>query len=313
MRFLLPLSLLLLPCAFSQQAPVEVITNDTVVATVNGRKFTAGDLEHLTRDMNPQARELAANDPKAFLENYAYTQVLTAEAERLKLAERQPFKRRLEDARNQILIQALLAEQNQMAKVNPEAVKKAYQDRKDDYKQANVKVIFVSRFAQVATVGTGETKSISPEEMKAKAETAAKKARAGADFVKLAKDFSDDPATAENKADFPYPIRAGAKNVPEEIRKAVLAAKPGEIVGPIEHQTGHYIFRVESLTQATFDDVKAEIEKDMRDATVREWLDAIKKKSSVTLDHQPFWQAFTTNAKQILANEKAAATSGSAK
>jgi parvulin-like peptidyl-prolyl isomerase len=313
MRFLLPLPLLLLPCAFSQQVPVEVITNDTVVATVNGRKFTAGDLENLTRDLNPQARELAANDPKAFLENWAYSQLLTAEAERMKLQDRQPFKRRIEDARNQILIQAILGEQTSLAKVTPESVRQAYDDHKADYKQAKVKVIFLSRFAQVATVGSGETKAITAEEMKAKAETAAKKARSGADFLKVAKDFSDDPATADNQADFPYPIRAGDATVPEDIRKAVLAAQPGDIVGPIEHQTGHYIFRVESQTQATFDQVKSEIEKRMRDAAVQEWLDAMKKKTSVSLDHQPFWQAFTTNAKQIIEKEKAAASSGTTK
>src|SRR3954452_3027455 len=117
-----PAFVFLVSCAFAQtaQPPVAAppnspqtsdviaITPDTVIATVNGRQFTAGDLEKITRNLNPQARQLAANQPKAFLEQYACGEALAAEAVKQKIDQVPLYRDRLADARRQILAQGLL-------------------------------------------------------------------------------------------------------------------------------------------------------------------------------------------------------------
>src|SRR4051794_885906 len=118
MSRLLPLVIFTLSCAFAQgpaatpKAPqgseIITITPDTVIATVNGRKFTAGEFERMTQNLTPQMRQLAATQPKSFLEQYAYADTLAKEAEKANVAQMSPYRERLEDARRQILAQGLI-------------------------------------------------------------------------------------------------------------------------------------------------------------------------------------------------------------
>src|SRR5947209_4033019 len=64
---------------------ITAITPDTVIATLNGRKFTAGELERISQNLNPQLRQMAATQPKAFLEQYAYAELIAKEAEKAKI------------------------------------------------------------------------------------------------------------------------------------------------------------------------------------------------------------------------------------
>jgi parvulin-like peptidyl-prolyl isomerase len=142
-------------------------------------------------------------------------------------------------------------------------------------------------------MATGKEKSnTGPAQAKEKAAEVAKLARSGKDFAVLAKQHSDDRTTAEKEADFPYPIRTGSDNIPLEIRNALFAAKQGDIVGPLEHESGFYIFRLESKAIQPFEAVKEDIGKQSRSAAVEKWLQEMKQKSTVTLDHKAFWDTF---------------------
>ena len=70
------------------------------------------------------------------------------------------------------------------------------------------------------------------------------------------------------------------------MRGPILAAKPGDIVGPIQHDTGFYIFKILSNGQASFDQVKDDLVKQMKDAGLKSWLDEFKKNSSVTIQNE---------------------------
>ena len=92
------------------------------------------------------------------------------------------------------------------------------------------------------------------------------------------------------------------------MRTPLLAAKVGDIVGPIQHNSGYYLFRVDGIEQASFESVKDEIEKNMRQVAVNRWIDDLQKKSTVTLDHDAFWKTFLAANKQE--KEKQAAGGG---
>jgi hypothetical protein len=293
------------PTAPAGQA-IEVIEikPDTPIATVNGKKFTAGEFEMMVPNLSPDLRELAATNPKQFLEQYALGLTLQTEAEKMKLEEQWPYRQRLADARRQVLVQAVMAEKAKALKIAPEEIRKIYDSRAAGYKQASTKVIFVSRLGYEATLQSGPKQTTTPEQAKAKAEKVVKEIRAGRDFVEAAKQYSDDTESAAKTADFPYPIRANSTNVPQQIRDAVLAAKTGDLVGPVEHDTGWYIFRIEDTGVAALNDVKADIEKELRDAAVQRFVEESQKKSGVTLDHEAFWNTFLAANKEAQARRE---------
>lgn len=314
MRSALPLLVLLVGSACAQTAqpsPPDLveITPETVIATVNGQKFTAGDLERITQNLEGSQRKLAGTDPKRFLEQYALAITLQDEARKMKLHEAAPYRARIEATTRDILVNGAIAEKRNQIAIPVEELRKAYESDKAGYQQARVKIIFVTRQGYSSELATGKSKDIKPDESREKAGKVAKLAREGKDFAALAKEFSDDRTTADAGADFPFPIRANSTNVPENIRKPLLAAKAGDIVGPIEHNTGFYVFRVDTLEQASFDSVKEEIEKNLRQGAVNRWIGELQKKSTVTLDHDSFWKTFlAANQEQ---QEKAKQAGGS--
>jgi len=294
------------PAQPPQTSDVITITPDTVIATVNGRQFTAGDLEKITRNLNPQSRQLAASQPKAFLEQYAFGESLAAEAVKLKIDQVPPYRDRLAGARRQILTQGLLEQKKSEFKITPEEMKKYYEANQAGFRQASVKVLFISRVSLVRNLGDGSTKSVTPEEIKAKVEKVAKLAKDGGDFAALAKEYSDDRNTADHGADLPYPIRANSAEIPENVREALMAGAAGDIIGPLEHTSGFYLFKIKSQSQAPLESVRADIERSIQETKLREWIDQQKAKTTVTLDHEPFWKTFVAASKEMLDQEQRA-------
>jgi parvulin-like peptidyl-prolyl isomerase len=281
-------------CSFSQFQPVQSLTGDsaaspgTVIATVNGRKFTAGDYQQLLLAMPHDRREAAMKQPRATLEQYALFQNLLDEAEKSNLDQRAPYKEQIAEARRQILVQARIHEQTNAVVVSPDDVKKHYQDNRRHYTEAKAKVLFISQILDERRLDGSQAKKREPEESKALADELAEKLKTGADFVELAKQYSDDASTAEKGADFPDAIRSTSSSVPQDIRDAVLNAKVGDIVGPLQHETGYYIFRVESVAVTPFEQMKGDIYNELKQAGLAKWLEEMKARSTVTIENSVF-------------------------
>ena len=278
--------LLLSACAWTQKLPIDN-PDDPIVAVVNGRKLKASEYKKMAEAQDPAMRALAVQQPKAFLEQYALYEAVLAAAEKEGLDQQNPFKEKLAMTRRQILVSGYIDEHHKMFTVPEAQAKKFYEGNKDLYNQAIVNVIFISKASQTMNVGDGKVLStVTPEENKEKAEKAAKLIREGAPFGRIAKEYSDDAESAKNGGAFPHPIRPSSANVPANIRTPILAAKAGDILGPIEHDTGFYIFQVVSIGLAPFDQVKADIVKEMKDAELKHWIDGFKKNSSVAIENE---------------------------
>jgi parvulin-like peptidyl-prolyl isomerase len=277
-------------CSFGQLNAQESPTNggapspDTVIAVVNGNKFTIGDYQQLLLSMTPQMRETAMKQPRAMLEQYALFQNILAEAEKSKLEQKTPYKERVAEARRQILVQARINEQSNTIVVSPDQVKKYYDENRQRYAEAKAKVLFISMISDERTLDGSQVKKREPEESKALADNLVAKLKGGADFAELAKQHSDDASTADKGADFPDAIRGTSSSVPQNVRDAVLNAAAGDIVGPLQHETGYYIFRIESVVVAPFDQVKSDIYNDIKQAGLTKWLEEMKARSSVTIE-----------------------------
>ncbi|MBC7925022.1 MAG: hypothetical protein H7039_05125, partial [Bryobacteraceae bacterium] len=183
----LPLFLLVSSCAFSQQssgkppttAALVENTPETVIAVVNGRNFTVGDLQKMLPSLPQQLKQLVATQPKTALEQYALGESLSREAEKLKLQDTSPYREELENVRRQVLSQAAIRQRASQIQIDPAEISKHYEANQADFRQAQVRIIFVSRGTFTQALSGAPTKPQDPEENKKKAETAAKLALAG--------------------------------------------------------------------------------------------------------------------------------------
>lgn len=77
-----------------------------------------------------------------------------------------------------------------------------------------------------------------------KAEAIVERLRSGDDFGELARDFSEDPATALQGGEMGFFPESALINTPAPLRAAVLAMEAGQVVGPIRTDKGYYIVKL---------------------------------------------------------------------
>src|SRR5580700_3459589 len=96
--------------------------------------------------------------------------------------------------------------------------------------------------------------------VKAKAEGILKRAQAGEDFSKLAKEFSQDPGSAPQGGDLGWSER---KVFVGPFADAAFGMKVDEIKGPVKTQFGYHILKLDGIQPPavkTFEEAKAELE-----------------------------------------------------
>ena len=100
--------------------------------------------------------------------------------------------------------------------------------------------------------------------VKAKAEAILKRAQGGEDFAKLAKEFSQDPGSADKGGDLGMSDR---KAFVTPFADAAWGMKVGDITGPVKTQFGYHILKLDAIQPATvktFEETRAELETDYR-------------------------------------------------
>ena len=98
---------------------------------------------------------------------------------------------------------------------------------------------------------------------KEKAEKIYKDLKKGADFTKLAKEYSIDKASAEKGGELGFFTRA---DMVKPFSDAAFSMKPGEISQPVKTPFGYHVIQVEEVKppqQKAFKDVKEEIKKQL--------------------------------------------------
>jgi parvulin-like peptidyl-prolyl isomerase len=200
---------------------------------------------------------------------------LTEMAEKNKLDQESPAREALAYNRAYILSNAQLSRISQDVEIPAGEHEKYYEANKDRYQQVRVKAIYLP-FSSTPVAGAKQT---AEPEAKALAGKLVTKLRAGADFVAMVKEYSQDSASKQKDGDFPV-IRK-SDNIPEAIRSVVFNLKKGEISDPVRQPNGFYIFRAEEVQARPLSEVKAEIDGDLRDKKAREILDGLVKELGI--------------------------------
>ncbi len=266
--------------------PISALPPDTVIATANGEKVTAGQLQAVLQSLPPQMQQQAQSNRKAFVEQYVLLKLLTEQAKKARLDEQSPWKQAIDYGIMRVLSQAAMSKKVDEFIITNDEIKQAYDGNKDKYVQAKVKAIYVPfTTAPVSQADANGKKMLTEAEAKAKAEDLMKQAKAGADFVKLVKENSGDPNTVAKDGDYGFIKKTD--QIPNDLKSAIFTAKAGDIAGPVRQPNGFYVFRIEELGAQPFDQVSLSIMNEIKTRRFQEWMSGLQKTIDVKLETLP--------------------------
>lgn len=263
---------LAVPCLLAQAVPP-----DTVVARVDGQAITAGEVQAMVDALGPQIRQFYERDPKEFVRQYALQAKLARLAEEQKLDEQAPYKQRLRYSRESVLMQSLMERRMNETPISEDEIQARYMQSGGGDPQYRTKVLYVA----FSSDGGG---SRTEAQAKAKAEELRAKAAAGADFVALVKEHSEDPASREKNGDYP-PMRQ-SDPLPEPVKKAVFSLKPGAVSEPIRQANGFYIFKLEGVDAKPLAEVREQIVNQIRQERFGAWFQGVRQNLDVKFENE---------------------------
>jgi hypothetical protein len=242
------------------------LPDDAVIAVFeDGASLTMGDFRKITSILPAQSLQMALANPRATLQWWAGMRNLARLGEAQKLDQVSPTKEQLDYNRVMILGQATMNSKLNTLEVGSDDIDKYYQANKEQYKQVRVKALYVA-------FGDSATGKQSRTEAQAAADAAALlvQIRAGADFVKLVRERSDDQTSREKDGDFATFHRKD--NIPDALSAAVFALKQGDVSEPIRQPNGYYLLRAEEVGYVPESQVQNDIVLTVREQRYNEWL-----------------------------------------
>ncbi|OYR20624.1 peptidylprolyl isomerase [Brucella thiophenivorans] len=228
-----------------------------VLATVNGKDITIGEVDQAAGDLDPQFARLPAEQRRlAALAALIDIKAMAEEATKQKLDQSDDFKSRMEFLRERAL--------------HNEYFKDEVVDKISD---ADVRARYDKEIASIPPQTEVRARHILVK-TKEEAEAIIKKLEGGAKFEDLAKESSTD-GTAANGGDLGY---FGEGQMVPEFEKAAFALKPGEYTKePVQSQFGFHVIQLEdrrTKQPPAFDQVSDQI----RSIIMRErYVETVKK------------------------------------
>ena len=248
------------------------------LAHVNGETITVAKLSDLLTGAPALALNSAGSDPVEFLTWTYLLNKMSAEAQRQGLGKKSPYVDRLDWNRAQVLMMARIEEKNRDSMPDEKEIEALYRQNPHRYGFAKTKLIFLA-----ADPGA-----------KAAMDSIVAQARKGVDFAKLARQYSADQDSAAKDGDFPD-LTPDSK-LPEPVRKTIFTTKPGELTPVISQPAGLYLFKVVSINMRPLEDVSQEARNLTAQQRAGEWMAGEKKKATVKIVHQPFFDSLKITA-----------------
>ncbi len=256
------------------QAPAAAVTEDPVVAVIEGKAWKRSEVERLARSLPARVQQNYFSDKKAFLKTLALMTKLSAMAEAEGLDKQDPHYYTLMYNRNLYLAQARIAAEATKNPVMPADQQKYYDEHKTEYAEAKVKVIFLG-YNDTPLQGT-EKKPMTGAEAEALAGEIVKQARGGTDFVELVKKHSMDEESKGKDGDFPQ-IKPGDTTIPDQIKAAIFALKPGQVTDPVRQPGGIWVIKMVDYVTPPYEQVKDQIFTAIQDQRVKAWLQKMQE------------------------------------
>ena len=233
------------------------------VATVNGKAIPSSKVDQIVKQVVAQGKQ--ADSPQlreAIKKDLINREVLIQEADKQGIATRPEVKMQLDNARQSIIINAMLAE---YMKKNP--VKDT--EAKAEYDKYKAQVGDKEYHARHILVGTEE---------EAKAIIA--KLKAGGKFEELAKQSKD--GSAANGGDLDW--ASAAAYVPE-FSQAMVKLNKGQVTEtPVKTQFGYHVIKLEDTRAAKippYEEVKQQVQESIQQRKLAAFRDELAKKAKI--------------------------------
>jgi parvulin-like peptidyl-prolyl isomerase len=248
---------------------------DQVVISVSGVQYTRDEVDRLRRYLPPEFRTQTQNmTNKSFLESFGFMQALAAKAKEEGVLEREPYKTQRQFNETSFLGNSYLQMLSSSMKNSDEEKQAFYDANPEQFQEVGVSAIYVN-FSPVPELAEKQGKPVVLESAALeKAQGLRAQAVAGADFAQLARENSDDPASAAKGGDLGY--FKPADPLSPAIKKAVFSMAVGETSEPVKDNARYYVFRVTDKRTRPFADAEAEIEKAVSNAKLMKRLDEIR-------------------------------------
>jgi hypothetical protein len=235
------------------------------------------------------ARNYYANK-KMFLDTFGLMVKMASMAEKENLDKEDPYSWRLFYDRLQILATAMANSQTARGLIMEADQKAYYEAHKSEFSSAKVRVIYLSYLDGPGVAGAPKPRTSAEAEKLARELMA--KARSGADFGKLAAEYSDDGESKAKAGEFPA-IKPSDAALPAAIKTAVFALKPGEVSEPVKQPNGFWVFRLDEFVITPFEEVRDDTFRLVQDERFRDWMEKTRKSVSVEFKDMKYLETAT--------------------
>lgn len=267
------------------QAKPAAPADDPVVLTVGTEKITKSQFEMLVSAL-PEQQRAAVQTPdgkRKLAEQYSEMLLLVQDARAKKLDQQPMIKTRLAMQEDQVLANAAYSALGE-AKPDAAAIQAYYNSHKSEWETVKGRHILI-RFKGSQVPLKLNQKDLTPEEALAKAKELRAKIQAGAKFAEVAQAESDDTGSGANGGDLGEFSKG--QMVPE-FDNAAFAQPIGVVGEPVKTAFGYHIILVESKQTKSLAEATPEIESHLKPELAQQGLDAIKKKTTITLNDTYF-------------------------
>ncbi|HEY6918511.1 MAG TPA: peptidylprolyl isomerase, partial [Tabrizicola sp.] len=268
-------SVLAMAAVLSGPVLAEGETADTVVATVNGVKITLGQMIAMRETLPPEYQQL----PDDVLFKGIYNQLIQQEVLAQSVGELGPRVQATLENDKRGLISGIAMEGIVKQAVTDEALQKAYDDR---FKDAKPQTEYNAAHILVAT--------------KEEADAIKAELDGGGDFAEIAKAKSTDTGSGANGGDLGW---FGLGMMVKPFEDAVVAAKVGEVTGPIQTDFGFHLILVKETRVAekpTLDQLREELASEIENAAINAKIEELTKGAEVTREGETLDPAILKNS-----------------
>jgi peptidyl-prolyl cis-trans isomerase C len=234
------------------------------VATVNGKPIPAAKVDQVVKQVVAQGK--ATDSPQlreAIKKDLIGREVLIQEADKQGIGTRPDVKNAIDNARQSIIINAMLADYIKKNPVKDAEIKAEY----DKYKAQQGDKEYHARHILVGT--EDEAKQIIA------------KLKGGAKFEDLAKQ-SKDPGSAANGGDLDW---AGPGSFVPEFSKAMTSLQKGQITEtPVKTQYGYHVIKLEDVRASKFpplEEVKQQVAESLQQRKLAAFREELMKKAKI--------------------------------
>ncbi|MGA2880017.1 MAG: peptidylprolyl isomerase [Bryobacteraceae bacterium] len=273
------------PAPAQVAAPESNLAPDTVVLTIGDQRMTRAQFEVLLMALAQNGRPASSPAQKRQVaEQYAELETMAQEARKRKLDESPEVKQMMAIQGDSYLANTLAKRVTDDTHFTELDLRSYYDSNKSEFEQAKGSHILIRFKGSTAPLKPNE-KDLTDAEALAKAQDIRKQILAGADFATLAKAESDDVGSGAKGGDLGEFKRG---QMVAAFDQAAFSLPIGEVSEPVKTQFGYHIIKVTARTSKSFEEVKPQIEKDLKPKLAKEALEQVKAHTAVTLNDAYF-------------------------